>query len=571
MLRKLAGDTVYQRGQNYYNEGRVGELTIRGSQITTYVNGAEPYRVTLNHTAKIFDGSCDCPASDQFDFCKHCVAAGLSYYYQTQTNVELAESSPSQDKLLPFLQTLTKPELASELHRLIRNDPNLLDQWLLRIEIASDNLSVADIRKRITKAIPYKPSGLWRYREVASYFDQCEQALHILETPVLSMDGPSIAKLCCYALQRLEKTLESVDDSSGYRQSVERRLRHWFETALGSDNWSENQKSELITSMILDTKFTYDLLNLPEGACTQLGQAELEFIYRALAKNLQSLTIPGNKDSSDERSHYFHIQALLLARAKAQNDIETELEILVAAAVDTQQSIKLVNRCIELNRLKDAKKWLDYANKVETLTPYHQLEIEDAQIALWLAQGNFDDALSIQWERYAEYEDLRSLEAVLKTAAHLEQKTHWLEKAIDLLKAKISPDVKSPKNLQRAEKLVSIYLDNNDVNNALALANVHALHPSTLMGIVNAVPRHTDQTFELIERATNILVNLGNNEVYDRALTFLQKQPAKLTEDQMDQFNALIKRIYAKPENLRKTKFVKRLKSEFPFLIKTDQ
>ena len=567
-IRDLAGKAVYQRGLNYYNEGRVGELSISGTRITANVDGAQSYRVTLNHTVKIFDGSCNCPASDHFDFCKHCVAAALSYYYQTQAILELTESSTAKDRVLPFLQTLTKPQLADQLHKLIQRDTALHDEWLLRAEIASGGLSVAELRKRITKAIPYKPSGLWRYREVADYFDKCERVLEMLEAPVLSMAGPSISKLAIYAIQRLQKTLESIDDSGGYRFPLELRLQHWFAVALEANDWDDNQKGELVTSMILDTKFDYDLLDLPDGVADQLGVADLQYVYEALTKEWQSLKPPSNTSADHDRYRYFRIQALLLARAQAQGNVDVELEILVTAAVNVRQSLKLVNRCIELNRLPEAEKWLDYANKVETLTPHHQIQIEDVQIALWLAQGDYQTALTVQWERYAEDEDPRSLRAVLKTAAYLDERDHWLTKAISQLMARISPQLKTQKNQQRVENLVAIYLDEDQVSEAIALASQYPLHPSTLMGIVNATPQLSKPTFKLIERAANYLVGLGNNEVYDRAIEFLKKQPAKLTEDQQELFEALITRIYSKPDNLRKTNFVKSLKSAFPFLIK---
>ena len=567
-IRDLAGKAVYQRGLNYYNEGRVGELSISGTRITANVDGTQSYRVTLNHTVKIFDGSCNCPASDHFDFCKHCVAAALSYYYQTQIILELTESSTAKDRVLPFLQTLTKPQLADQLHKLIQRDTALHDEWLLRAEIASGGLSVAELRKRITKAIPYKPSGLWRYREVADYFDKCERVLEMLEAPVLSMAGPSISKLAIYAIQRLQKTLESIDDSGGYRFPLELRLQHWFAVALEANDWDDNQKGELVTSMILDTKFDYDLLDLPDGVADQLGVADLQYVYEALTKEWQSLKPPSNTSADHDRYRYFRIQALLLARAQAQGNVDVELEILVTAAVNVRQSLKLVNRCIELNRLPEAEKWLDYANKVETLTPHHQIQIEDVQIALWLAQGDYQTALTVQWERYAEDEDPRSLRAVLKTAAYLDERDHWLTKAISQLMARISPQLKTQKNQQRVENLVAIYLDEDQVSEAIALDSQYPLHPSTLMGIVNATPQLSKPTFKLIERAANYLVGLGNNEVYDRAIEFLKKQPAKLTEDQQELFEALITRIYSKPDNLRKTNFVKSLKSAFPFLIK---
>ena len=81
VIKTLAGEAAYTRGLEYYNQGRVEQLNINNTHIQAVVSGENQYSVTLNHTAKIFDGSCDCPASDNFDFSKHCAAVSLAYYY----------------------------------------------------------------------------------------------------------------------------------------------------------------------------------------------------------------------------------------------------------------------------------------------------------------------------------------------------------------------------------------------------------------------------------------------------------------------------------------------------------
>ena len=134
-FKQLAGDQAFARGLKLYNQGRVGELGIKASEIIATVAGQTDYQVKLHHTVKQFEGSCDCPASDRFDFCKHCVAVALAYYYQTQTNQEIAEE-PTDDKISAYLKTLTKPDLVKELAVLIERDAELKDHWVLKAELA---------------------------------------------------------------------------------------------------------------------------------------------------------------------------------------------------------------------------------------------------------------------------------------------------------------------------------------------------------------------------------------------------------------------------------------------------
>ena len=263
-FKTLAGDDVYERGLAYYNQGRVGELSISNNRISAKVEGSHTYSVELHHTAKFFEGSCNCPASDNFDFCKHCVATSLAYYYQTQVNAELADSN-QDDRLENYMATLTKPELVEELHKLVLRDSDTLDYWHLKAEIASGSLGAPDIRKRITKAIPYKPSGLWRYREVAQYFDQAEQALSVLQEPLYALEPTDSIKLIIYTAQRLEKTLESIDDSGDYRADLEAKIKAWFDAVFSSEQWKSKQKATQVIKLLFDDKFKYELFNLPHS------------------------------------------------------------------------------------------------------------------------------------------------------------------------------------------------------------------------------------------------------------------------------------------------------------------
>ncbi len=563
-FQTLAGDAAYARGVEYYNNGQVGALTIDGSQISAEVHGEQTYQVLLHHTARQFDGSCTCKASDNFDFCKHCVAASLAYYYQTQTNQELADSA-NQDPVLPYLNTFTKPQLVEELNRLVQADSALYEHWLLRAEIAGGSLNASDLRKRITKAIRYKPSGLWRYAEVASYFDAAERSIRALE-PAISLLAPNEAiKLVVYAVERTEKTLETIDDSGGHREHLERFLATQFGKLMADETWPDDEKVSLICKLILSEKFDYDLLNLPTGAVSSFNDQSIETIYIKLQQAWTKLT-PPTKDALLRRSLYTRLEGLLLENARRKNNVTVELDILAKGAVDTDRCLKLVEICIRHKRLDEAEKWLEYASKVQHLRPYDVAAIETQQISLWLAKQDYTSALAAQWARFEESEAPEDLVPVLKTAHKLECRNEYLNRAIALLDTKIERKVESPRNRQRAQNLVEIYLANMRVGSAIKLANHHTMHPGIWMAVVNAAPEQSAATARLIEKAVASLINLGGNETYERANWFLQKLYAKSSTKDQAVIKAAILDIYNRPENKRKTNFIKGLKSNFDFI-----
>jgi len=113
---------------------------------------------------------------------------------------------------------------------------------------------------------------------------------------------------------------------------------------------------------------------------------------------------------------------------------------------------------------------------------------------------------------------------------------------------------------------MAVYLSHNIIDDAIALASHHKIHPSTLMAIVNAAPKQTSKTCSLAERAVNNLINLNSSETNERANWFLQKLYANAKRRDKELVKSLIQRIYNKPENKRKTHFVKQLKANFEFI-----
>lgn len=563
-FKTLAGDTAYKSGLDYYNDGRVIELSITDANIQAQVNGSETYAVTLIHTNKVFEGSCSCPASDNFDFCKHCVAASLAYYYQTQTNLEMADDA-NGDPVELYLNTFTKPQLINELLKALTRDSSQYDHWLLRAELASGNLSSKDLRKRITKAIPYKPSGIWRFQEVAKYFEQAEMAIEALEPAVIGLASNEEMKLIVYGVERLEKTLETIDDSSSYRKPLEKTFKRWFIETFNSHEWQKKERSDLLSELMLSDKFSYSLLDLPRGIEHLLSNDEHKNIINNIAKAWSVLT-PPEKDKRHNDSLYKRLESILLASAKQSKNIDRELEILGKGAIDTDRCLNLVSLCVQYKRLDEANKWLEYASQVQTLRPYDVAAIETHQIELWIAEKQFNKATEAQWARFEESEELEDLKNVVDTASNYHQERHYVQEGIRYLNAKIETKKETPRNRQRVENLINVYLSNNIVDDAIALALQHNVHPGSLMAVANAAPVINDKVCRIVERAASNLINLGSNETYDRANWFLQRLYAKSKTKDQAALQTVIEHIYNKPDIKRKSNFIKGLKANFDFL-----
>ncbi len=132
-IRQLATSQSFARGQSYYRNGAVSDLTLRGNQLTARVAGSdyEPYRVnvTLSQDGRIASASCTCPY-DWSGYCKHIVAVLLAARHEGEIEVR------------PALETLLADLTADQLRRLVlilaTEQPGLIEA----IEEAMEELKV---------------------------------------------------------------------------------------------------------------------------------------------------------------------------------------------------------------------------------------------------------------------------------------------------------------------------------------------------------------------------------------------------------------------------------------------
>jgi len=563
-FKTLAGEGAYDRGLAYYNQGRVGPLLIEHSRITAQVTGSREYSVVLHHTAKLFEGQCNCPASDNFDFCKHCVAVALAYYYQTQVNQELSNAN-SDSPVLDYLNTLTKPQLAEELHNLLHKDKDTLSLWQLRAEIARGDLGSKEIRKRITKAIPYKPNGLWRYRDVADYFSQCEMALKILEEPILDLGPVDAIKLVSYANHRLQKTLQTVDDSGGYRAPLEAHIENWLSHTFRSERWNNKAKAETLAGLLTNQDPDHSL-DASISVLDELKCDAQQAVYGILDKTFDELN-PPNDQYSDQYYYYSRIESMLLKRARTLGDLKQEFRILEKGAITVARCIELVELCIQHRQLTEANRWLSHTDEISTFGKNQTFSIESARIKLLKAEGKMDQSFELEWARFEEAEDANSLNLALCTAKELDQYSHYLARGVAYIENKLTSDRSNPKNQRRAGTLVSIHLEHGELGLAYALTNRYLMHIDHLVAIINATNDFLPRTRNLIETIVNQMANRATNQAYGEAIELLKNFAKRLSESDKKLLYQSILRVYENPKNKRKTNFVSRLKEAFPKLF----
>ncbi|MDI6720958.1 MAG: hypothetical protein QMD85_01115, partial [Candidatus Aenigmarchaeota archaeon] len=74
-IANCCGQTMFQRGLEYYRQGRVKNVTVFGNKVKSKVFESAKYSVQIEIDDKNIYGECTCPVGDS---CKH-VAATLFF------------------------------------------------------------------------------------------------------------------------------------------------------------------------------------------------------------------------------------------------------------------------------------------------------------------------------------------------------------------------------------------------------------------------------------------------------------------------------------------------------------
>ncbi len=93
----LFAPTILKRGLEYYNAGRVRELTRDNNEFSATIMGTDYYYVdiTLDKSGNVKEAECNCPYADDGNYCKH--IAAVLYKIEDDYGKEFAKEKKAED------------------------------------------------------------------------------------------------------------------------------------------------------------------------------------------------------------------------------------------------------------------------------------------------------------------------------------------------------------------------------------------------------------------------------------------------------------------------------------------
>lgn len=531
-LRRLAGPRSFDRGENYFKLGLVRSLSEYNGAITAKVKGTHTYTVKLQEDNGELDYSCTCPMGDDGAFCKHCVAAGLSWLEQQKAGSDKKADGKgdyddvTMEDVKGYLKTLEKNVLVDMvMEQAVEND--LLREKLLMhaARKTGGGRSLAAWKKIIREAI--SPGDFIGYYEMRSYTARVHNVLGTLET--LLKESPADAmELAEYAITETESAIESVDDSNGEMGDILQRLQ---EVHLAACRKVRPDPEELAARLFnRELNGQWDVFHGAAATYASiLGERGLA-VYRRLAEEEWKKIKPlgPHKEERVERSHHrFNITHMMESLAEVSGDVETLVEV---KKKDLSYAYHYMQIAELYGKSGNHDKSLEWAEAgLKAFPGRTDSRLRDFLAAEYHRRKRHDEAMELIWADFSDRASMENFEKLKTHAERVGQWPAWREKALDLIRKDILRMKPSGgghwRNASGSNSLlVEIFLWEKDPDEAWREAQAGGCSERLWMQLAAGRENdHPQDAVDVYKKWIDPTVGRKNNQAYEDAANLLRK------------------------------------------------
>jgi len=415
-LIEMAGQGAFERGYDYYRLGYVGDLEICGNRIVALVSGTELYRVELLHDGDGLDGSCDCPASDGIAFCKHCVATALELRDHLAESALTMADRGDEKILQAYLAEQNREALVSYVMQVLPKDPLLYERLQRQAMLTANSVDIKELKRSITQVTPLQ--DIFEWGKVSAYFRRLEATLTGILEVADQLPADIVLKTTLHGIRRLNKALERIDDSGGYREHAQALLRELHRNALRRVNWTPQRRAKhLLEHALSDPWDQYEAT--PMDYSDVLGDAGLSGFYAAVETRFAVLPVPPKNMSFDDRLPYLRLRNYLMMRAREQDDFDEMIRLEKLTATTDIDFDNIARLYLQKGDPETASRWL---SKADALDKHDRSRRKALWASVHVAMGNWDAAIIAReavFQRDASYGDYRDLMEIAEQAGRV--------------------------------------------------------------------------------------------------------------------------------------------------------
>src|SRR3972149_6176455 len=527
-LRRLAGPRSFERGESYFEDGRVGSLVEDKGKITAFVHGSSKYRVKLWNEDGNLEYECSCPVGQDGDFCKHCVAVGLTWLAGNEikeTNTPSSGSKVTFKDIRSFLLTQDKEVLTEMILDQAAEDVRLRNKLLLQAAGSKkEGTNLTAYRQAIDNAV--NPDGYVSYYEMYDYSQGIDEVVSSISELLKRGKADVVIELCEYALRKVEKALNHVDDSDGHMGGILERLQELHLSACKK----AKPDQEALAKRLFDWEISGEWDTFYGAVKTYsevLGKKGLD-IYRQLAeeewKKIKPLG-PADKDS-DRYGRRFRVTHIMEDLAKQSGDIEALVAIKSRDLSNSYAFLNIAEAYKESGNREMALDWAERGLKAFPQKPDSRLM--DFVAEEYHRQNPHDEAMKLIWRQFEASHSFHTYDKLKTHADKTRDWPVWREKALKAIREDLKRNMKVGKSPwmrgHNHSLLVEIFLFDKDADAAWKEANDGGCSDSLWLRLAEAREKHhPNDAIAAYQRMVNPIVDRKNNGAYEEATKLILK------------------------------------------------
>ncbi len=559
-IRELAGYRFFQRGVNYFNEGRVIDLKMHKGEIRASVRGTHKYSVRFRIKEKDLEYYCNCPVGSEYDFCKHCVAAGLEWISinseREKENGISKKAGIKLSKVEKYLLGLDKKILVDLILEQASNDDRFNNRLVLKTaKQFSKSIDLKYFRKAIKKAV--ETDDLLDGYSIYDHSDEINEVIDALEDILEEGFAEEVVELAQFGIECLEKNVE-------YDGYLDDNLYEWMERfqdlhieaceKAGPDPVKLAQKL-FEYEMNFESDLFYKAVQTYADVLCEKGLIE----YRRLAEKMwEHVPQAGAEERYDEKRR--RISEIMENLALMSDDIE---EVVKIKSRDLSEPYNYLN----IARLyKDSKmhdKAFEWAKKgIKAFPKQPNSELSNFIAEEYHDRKQYAEEMELVWAGFSDNPYIRTYEKLKFHADRIKQKEEWRDKAIGLIREKLKKEKKKhgkSNNIWVAKPdhslLVEIFLAEKNVDAAWKEAKSGGCWENLWLELADKRSgKYPEEAIPIYKMKVEKSINTRNSYNYDEAVSYIIKIKKLMKKTgqnkQFDEYIRKLRAVYKRKRNL---------------------
>jgi uncharacterized Zn finger protein len=553
-LHRIAGARSFERGEDYFLDGQVKALAEHEGTITAKVLGTRPYRVELWIEEDDLEYSCTCPIGADGEFCKHCVAVGLTWIENIeQWNAGKGKqgSGVTMDDVRAHLSGLDKSTLVNMLVDHAVEDDHLRQRLLMKAaKKGAKGIDLITYRRAIDEAV--EADGFVNYRSAYEYANGIEEVIDPVEELLKEGYADEVIELAEHALGAVEEAMGSVDDSDGNMGGILGRLQDLHHRACKKAKPDAEALARRLFEWELRTGYD-TFYGASETYADALGKKGLA-VYRTLAEAEWAKVPPLGPDRDDPERYgkRFRITHIMETLARQTGDVEAVVAV-------KKRDLSLAYHYLQIaETYKGAGKHdlsLEWAERGVKAFPKRT----DSRLREFLAgeyhrRKRHDEAMALIWTEFTESPNLEQYRNLKAHAEGISQWKLWREKALGYLREHIAR-AKSESQKDRwpwyhkadHSELVRMFLWEKDVEAAWREAQEGGCSNELWLELAAKRDKdHPEDALPVYQGQIEPTLDRKNNQAYEETISLLRKVRELMVRlERKDEFTNYLEKVRA--------------------------